>query len=119
MRDDEQPAEAVGRSGAARERTALAIRGVPHIDDLRRALEAPRVVAALHQTLRDLGLRGAFRRLRGEGHSVSAAVNALRGPHHDVEGRPYFLSTERVRSIVYEKSAGVSAEEPCEPDGGG
>ena len=78
---------------------------VPRVEDLRRALAEPRVIAALQQSLRDIGLRAAFRRLRSEGEPVAAAVEALRGPHYDVEGRAYYLSTERVRSIVYDKGA--------------
>ena len=34
---------------------------------------------------------------------VAEAVDALRGPHHDADGQPYFLSDERVRAIVYRK----------------
>jgi hypothetical protein len=35
---------------------------------------------------------------------VDLAVEQLRGPHVDASGRPYYLSDERIRAIVYQKS---------------
>ena len=35
---------------------------------------------------------------------MDGAIERLRGPHLDASGRPYYLSDERVRGIVYEKS---------------
>ena len=46
-------------------------------------------------------MRAAFRRLRSNGAMVDDAVRQLVGPYADAEGRPYYLSEERVRSIVY------------------
>ncbi|WP_420455758.1 hypothetical protein [Rubrivirga sp.] len=46
-------------------------------------------------------MRTAFRRLRSGGATVDDAVRQLVGPYADAEGRPYYLSEERVRSIVY------------------
>ena len=31
------------------------------------------------------------------------AIEQLTGPYEDTNGRPYYLSEERVRAIVYEK----------------
>jgi len=61
------------------------------------------VARALHLALRDAGLRAAFEELRAEGLKVEEAVERLRGPHCDTDGRPYYLSEERVRGIVYRK----------------
>lgn len=71
--------------------------------ELAEALADRRVARALHLALRDARLRARFRRLRAEGCPVESAVEALRGPHEDEEGRPYYLSEERVRAIVYRK----------------
>ena len=70
---------------------------------LSEALRDHRIARALHLALRDVRLRTRFEALRASGHSVEAAVEALRGPHRDADGRPYYLSNERVRSIVYRK----------------
>lgn len=95
-----------GREGSMSERRSEGSRlFVPRVEDLRLALGEPRVLAALQQSLRDIGLRAAFRRLRSEGHAVAAVVEQLCGPHYDVAGRAYYLSAERVRSIVYNKGA--------------
>lgn len=72
-------------------------------DALRVALSDTRVATALHLALRDVQLRGRFDALREEGLTVAGAIEHLRGPHHDASGRPYYLSDERVRSIVYRK----------------
>lgn len=79
------------------------------IDDkalLQEALGDNRVAVALHLALRDVSLRARFAALREEGRTVDEAVRALRGPHLDAEGRPYYLSEERVRTIVYQKGQG-------------
>ena len=34
---------------------------------------------------------------------MDAVIEQLTGPHEDTDGRPYYLSEERVRAIVYEK----------------
>ncbi len=75
----------------------------PPLDLVVEALADRRVRGALALALRDAGLRASFEALRGEGVPVAEAVERLRGPHADVDGRPYFLSEERVRSIVYRK----------------
>lgn len=67
------------------------------------ALGDRRVQDALALALRDAGLRASFRALRERGVPVAEAVERLRGPHADADGRPYYLSEERVRSIVYQK----------------
>ena len=72
-------------------------------DELRLALGDRRVTRALHLALRDVRLRVRFQRLRAEGMTVEAAVEHLRGPHHDASGAPYYLSEERVRAVVYRK----------------
>ncbi len=71
--------------------------------ELVEALDDARVAKALRLALRDARLRAQFAALRADGASVEDAVNALRGPHEDDEGRPYFLSEERVRAVVYRK----------------
>jgi hypothetical protein len=70
---------------------------------LHEALTDERVVRALHMACRDARLRSRFETLRASGLSVEAAVELLRGPHRDADGRPYYLSDERIRSIVYRK----------------
>jgi hypothetical protein len=70
---------------------------------LRAALRDQRVARALHLAWRDARLRARFEALRASGLSVETAVEQLRGPHRDADGRPYYLSDERVRSIVYRK----------------
>ena len=74
-----------------------------YAEDLHLALADERVARALHTALRDVRMRKRFERLRGQGLSVEAAVEKLRGPHLDSGGRPYYLSGERVRGIVYQK----------------
>ena len=76
---------------------------VPTALEVRDALREPRVQRALALALRDRWMRAGFGRLRAAGASVSAAVSALTGPYADLEGRPYYLSEERVRAIVYRK----------------
>jgi hypothetical protein len=78
--------------------------GSPSAEELRAALADARVAAALHLALRDVRLKARFASLRAEGLTVDAAVERLRGPHVDASSRPYYLSDERVRGIVYEKS---------------
>jgi hypothetical protein len=41
--------------------------------------------------------------MRASGTSAADAIEALTGPYVDEQGTPYFLSEERVRSIVYRK----------------
>lgn len=73
-------------------------------DELRAALADRRVARALHFALRDARLKRRFAALRQDGGlSVNDAVERLRGPHRDAEGRPYYLSEERVRAVVYGK----------------
>ncbi len=74
-----------------------------YTEELRLALADERVARALHTALRDVRVRARFEELRAQGFSVEAAVEELRGPHLDACGRPYFLSAERVRGIVYRK----------------
>jgi hypothetical protein len=70
---------------------------------LHEALRDRRVTRALLLACRDARLRAQFEALRASGLSVETAVEKLRGPHRDADGRPYYLSDERVRSIVYRK----------------
>ena len=71
--------------------------------EVRRALDDRAVRRAVWRAVRDDRLRAAFARLRSDGLTVEGAVERLRGPHADEHGRPYFLSDERVRAIVYRK----------------
>ena len=71
--------------------------------ELEGALDDARVAKALRLALRDARLRARFAELRAAGATVEDAVDALRGPHVDDAGRPYFLSEERVRAVVYQK----------------
>ena len=77
--------------------------GSPSAAELRAALADARVADALHLALRDARLRARFAALRAEGCTVDAVIEQLTGPHEDAGGRPYYLSEERVRAIVYEK----------------
>lgn len=70
---------------------------------LQEALGDRRVARALHLALRDASLRARFAALREDGRTVEEAVEELQGPHRDADGQPYYLSDERVRSIVYHK----------------
>lgn len=74
-------------------------------DELQQALADRRVARALHYALRDARLKRRFASLRAGGLTVDEAVEQLRGPHHDADGRPYYLSEERVRAVVYEKGS--------------
>ena len=71
--------------------------------ELGAALSDRRVARALYFALRDARLRRRFETLRGAGSTVDEAVEQLRGPHRDAQGRPYFLSEERIRGVVYRK----------------
>ena len=62
-----------------------------------------RVTKALRLALRDAELRRRFEMLRKSGQTVEASVAELLGPYEDDGGRPYFLSEERVRAVVYRK----------------
>lgn len=75
-----------------------------HPDELHEALADARVARALHLALRDARLRRQFAELRDAGRAVDEAVAELTGPHVDDRGSRYYLSEERVRSIVYRKS---------------
>lgn len=77
--------------------------GSPSAEELHAALADSRVADALHLALRDARLKARFASLRAEGLTVDGAIERLRGPHLDASGRPYYLSDERVRGIVYEK----------------
>lgn len=76
---------------------------LPDAAALAEALGDARVARALRLALRDAELRRRFETLRRSGRTVEAAVAELLGPHVDDEGRPYFLSEERVRAVVYRK----------------
>ncbi len=82
---------------------ATPLTGSPSAEELRAALDDARVADALHLALRDVQLKARFASLRAEGLTVDVAVERLRGPHADASGRPYYLSAERVRSIMYQK----------------
>jgi hypothetical protein len=71
--------------------------------ELQQALSDVRVTRAMHLALRDARIVAHFRELRGQGFKVESAIEKLRGPHVDADGQPYFLSDERIRTIVYQK----------------
>ncbi len=73
----------------------------PSAAEVKDALADRRVRRAVAVVVRDRRMRTAFRRLRSGGATVDDAVRQLVGPYADAEGRPYYLSEERVRSIVY------------------
>ena len=73
----------------------------PATSNLQAALADPRVVSALRLALRDGAIRERFETLRGAGLSVDEAIAHLLGPYADDDGRPYYLSEERVRTVVY------------------
>ena len=77
--------------------------GLPDADALSEALGDARVAKALRLALRDAELRRRFEMLRQSGRTVEAAVAELLGPYKDDEGRPYFLSEERIRAVIYRK----------------
>lgn len=81
----------------------MAPAGAPTPVEVRRALDDHAVRRAVWRAVRDERLRAAFLRLRGDGLTVEAAVEQLRGPHTDEHGRAYYLSDERVRAVVYRK----------------
>ncbi len=83
--------------------TAQSPRFDPASREVREALRHPRVRRALHVTVRDDRMRQRFAELRGAGQKVEDAVIALTGPYEDERGGRYFLSEERVRTIVYRK----------------
>ena len=68
------------------------------------ALVDPAVLRVVWRAARDVRMRQAFQTARRDGARVDEIVEVLCGPHVDVDGRTYFLSDERVRSIVYRKS---------------
>lgn len=74
--------------------------GLPDAAGLAEALGDRRVVRL---ALRDAELRRRFAALHQSGMAVEAAVAELLGPYADDDGRPYDLSEERVRSVVYRK----------------
>ena len=73
----------------------------PSAVEVQDALSDQRVRRAVALVVRDRRMRAAFRRLRSGGATVDDAVRQLVGPYADAEGRPYYLSEERVRSVVY------------------
>ena len=80
---------------------------LPDAAALAEAMRDARVARALRLALRDAEVR---RRFEERGRTVEAAVAELLGPYVDDEGRPYFLSEERVRGIVYRKRGRREAE---------
>ncbi|WP_412061798.1 hypothetical protein [Rubrivirga sp. IMCC45206] len=77
--------------------------GRPGAAEVQAALDDRRVQRAVHLVVRDRRVRLRFAALRAEGANVAKAVEALLGPYQDVDGRPYYLSEERVRAVVYRK----------------
>ncbi|WP_412068912.1 hypothetical protein [Rubrivirga sp. IMCC43871] len=77
--------------------------GPPAAAEAQAALGDRRVQRAVHLVVRDRRVRLRFAALRAEGASVAEAVDQLVGPYEDVDGRPYYLSEERVRAVVYRK----------------
>jgi hypothetical protein len=82
----------------------------PASREVREALRHPRVRRALHVTVRDEQMRRRFAELRGGGLRVDDAVASLTGPYEDEAGQRYFLSEERVRTIVYRKGQRPSGQ---------
>ncbi|MDX1418319.1 MAG: hypothetical protein R3181_00010 [Rubricoccaceae bacterium] len=83
-------------------------------EEVREALEDARVVAAVQLALRDERVGRGYARLRSAGVSHARAVSALRGPWLDADGRAYYLSLSRVKSIITawrRRGDGTSAEE--------
>ena len=75
----------------------------PSAVEVEAALADRRVRRAVALVVRDRRMRAAFRRLRSNGVTVDDAVRQLVGPYADADGRPYYLSEERVRAVVYRK----------------
>jgi hypothetical protein len=69
------------------------------------ALYEPRVQRALHLVLRDRAMTRAFDEARLLGLPLDDTIEVLRGPYVMPGSGVYYLSTERVRSIVYRKDA--------------
>ena len=84
----------------------------PSARELTDAMAHPRVRRALHVTVRDDRMRGRFAALRQDGLRVDDAVATLTGPYEDECGGRYFLSDERVRTIVYRKGQRPSGQRP-------
>jgi hypothetical protein len=82
----------------------------PASREVREALRHPRVVRALHVTVRDDRMRRRFAELRASGLRVDDAVESLTGPYEDEAGGRYYLSEERVRTIVYRKGQRPSGQ---------
>ena len=61
------------------------------------------VARAVWRAVRDERMRVAFAERRLAGVRADEVIEALCGPHVDEVGRQYYLSDERVRSIVYRK----------------
>ena len=76
---------------------------LPNAAALAEAMRDARVAKALRLALRDAELRRRFEALRQSGRNIEMAIAELLGPYADDEGRPYFLSEERVRAVVYRK----------------
>lgn len=92
--------------------TTLSTRFDPASPAVREALRHPRVRRALHVTVRDTEMRRRFAELRGMGQKVDDTVVALTGPYEDEAGQRYFLSEERVRTIVYRKGQSPPGQRP-------
>lgn len=84
----------------------------PASREVREALRHPRVRRALHVTVRDERMRRRFSELRAGGLRVDDAVERLTGPYEDEAGQRYFLSEERVRTIVYRKGQRPPGQRP-------
>ncbi len=82
---------------------APALVGAPAEAEVRAALGDVRVRRAVHLVVRDRRIRARFAALRSGGASVAEAAAQLLGPYEDADGRPYYLSEERVRAVVYRK----------------
>ncbi len=94
--------ESVGERGSVSGMTASSPHEKPpSAAEVRRALREPSVRRAVARAVRDARLRVAFAALRADGQNVETAIETLCGPHADIDGRPYYLSVSRVRSIVY------------------
>ena len=83
-----------GRSGTMNAQRA------PSRREVAAALHDASVRRAVLRFVRDRRMRSRFAKLGG---TVEERVEKLRGPYYDPDATPYFLSAERVRSIVYGK----------------